>query len=64
MREQRLRLYLKYNINSTKRSISHPAEPQCSYDPTENLILAPDTDPIEKMKNLEKKIGEQWPNWV
>ncbi|KAF9473118.1 hypothetical protein BDN70DRAFT_886160 [Pholiota conissans] len=36
---------------------AHPAEPQCSYDPTENLILAPDTDPIEKMKNLESQIA-------
>jgi hypothetical protein len=58
MREHRLRPYLEYNINSTNRLISHPAEPQCSYDPTENLILAPDTDPIEKMKNLENEISE------
>ena len=38
---------------------SHPTEPQCSYDPTEGLRLAPDTDPIEKIKELEDQICEQ-----
>ena len=36
---------------------SHPPEPQCSYDPVEGLTLAPDTDPLEKMKELEDQIG-------
>jgi hypothetical protein len=35
---------------------SHPAEPQCSYDPVEGLPLAPDTDPLEKIKQLENEI--------
>lgn len=38
--------------------VRHPTEPQCSYDPTEGLRLAPDTDPIEKIKELEDQIGE------
>ncbi|TFK30532.1 hypothetical protein FA15DRAFT_662503 [Coprinopsis marcescibilis] len=35
---------------------AHPTEPQCSYDPVEGLTLAPDTDPIEKIKHLEDQI--------
>jgi len=37
---------------------SHPTEPQCSYDPVEGLTLAPDTDPVEKIKDLENQICE------
>ncbi|KAF9569661.1 hypothetical protein CPC08DRAFT_652540 [Agrocybe pediades] len=37
---------------------AHPTEPQCSYDPVEGLRLAPDTDPVEKIKELEEKIAE------
>jgi len=33
-------------------------EPQCSYDPVEGLKLAPDTDPLEKIKDLEAQIGK------
>jgi len=40
-------------------NFSHPAEPQCSYDPVEGLTLAPDTDPLEKIKQLEDQICEQ-----
>lgn len=36
---------------------AHPTEPQCSYDPVEGLTLAPDTDPIEKIKQLEDQIS-------
>lgn len=36
----------------------HPTEPQCSYDPVEGLTLAPDTDPLEKIKQLEDQICE------
>jgi len=35
---------------------SHPSEPQCSYDPVDGLTLAPDTDPVEKIKQLEDEI--------
>lgn len=35
---------------------SHPSEPQCSYDPVEGLTLAADTDPLEKIKELENQI--------
>ena len=34
----------------------HPPEPQCSYDPVEGLTLAPDTDPVERMRELEDEI--------
>lgn len=37
---------------------AHPAEPQCSYDPVEGLTLAPDTDPVEKIKQLEDQITQ------
>ncbi|KAG2023389.1 nuclear protein [Coprinopsis cinerea AmutBmut pab1-1] len=37
---------------------AHPTEPQCSYDPIEGLTLAPDTDPIEKIKQLEDQITQ------
>jgi hypothetical protein len=40
-----------------RRDSSHPTEPQCSYDPVEGLTLAPDTDPLEKIKELEDQIG-------
>ena len=36
---------------------SHPTEPQCSYDPVEGLPLAPDADPLEKIKELEEQVG-------
>ncbi|KAF5377434.1 hypothetical protein D9615_005321 [Tricholomella constricta] len=36
---------------------AHPSEPQCSYDPVEGLTLAPDTDPLEKIKQLEEQIS-------
>ncbi|KAK7058889.1 hypothetical protein VNI00_001513 [Paramarasmius palmivorus] len=36
---------------------AHPTEPQCSYDPVEGLTLAPDTDPVEKIKQLEEQIS-------
>ncbi|KAL0580368.1 hypothetical protein V5O48_001613 [Marasmius crinis-equi] len=29
---------------------------ECSYDPVEGLTLAPDTDPVEKIKQLEDQI--------
>ena len=41
-----------------KHIFSHPSEPQCSYDPVEGLTLAPDTDPLEKIKELEDQICE------
>jgi hypothetical protein len=37
-------------------SFRHPAEPQCSYDPVEGLTLAPDIDPMERIKQLEEQI--------
>lgn len=37
---------------------AHPTEPQCSYDPVEGLTLAPDTDPLEKIKQLEDQISQ------
>lgn len=39
----------------------HPAEPQCSYDPVEGLTLAPETDPMEKIRLLEEQISMWWP---
>lgn len=38
-------------------SCSHPTEPQCSYDPVEGLPLAPDADPIDKIRELEEQVG-------
>ncbi|KAI9460975.1 hypothetical protein BJY52DRAFT_1360887 [Lactarius psammicola] len=35
----------------------HPTEPQCSYDPVEGLPLAPDADPIEKIRELEEQVA-------
>ncbi|KIM85323.1 hypothetical protein PILCRDRAFT_817327 [Piloderma croceum F 1598] len=35
---------------------AHPTEPQCSYDPVEGLTLAPETDPMEKIRLLEDQI--------
>ncbi|KII93558.1 hypothetical protein PLICRDRAFT_171296 [Plicaturopsis crispa FD-325 SS-3] len=37
---------------------AHPSEPQCSYDPVEGLSLAPDTDPLEKIRLLEEEVSE------
>lgn len=37
---------------------AHPPEPQCSYDPVEGLTLAPDIDPLEKIKQLEDQISQ------
>lgn len=36
--------------------LSHPSEPQCSYDPVDGVVLAPDTDPVEKIRQLEDQI--------
>lgn len=36
---------------------AHPTEPQCSYDPVEGLPLAPDADPLEKIKELEEQVA-------
>lgn len=38
--------------------IRHPSEPQCSYDPVEGLPIAPEVDPIERMRLLEEQICE------
>ncbi|KAG6820117.1 hypothetical protein H0H93_005264 [Arthromyces matolae] len=35
----------------------HPTEPPCSYDPVEGLMLAPEIDPLEKIKQLEEQIS-------
>ncbi|KAF9056260.1 hypothetical protein BJ165DRAFT_1336075 [Panaeolus papilionaceus] len=37
---------------------AHPTEPQCSYDPVEGLTLAPDTDPVERIRELEDQITQ------
>ncbi|KAJ7038108.1 hypothetical protein C8F04DRAFT_1089586 [Mycena alexandri] len=37
---------------------AHPTEPQCSYDPVDGLTLAPDTDPVEKIRQLEAQIAQ------
>ncbi|KAJ7169961.1 hypothetical protein C8R46DRAFT_896723 [Mycena filopes] len=37
---------------------AHPTEPQCSYDPVDGLTLAPDTDPVEKIRQLELQIAQ------
>jgi hypothetical protein len=36
---------------------SHPTEPQCSYDPVEGLPLAADSDPLDKIRELEEQVG-------
>ncbi|KAF5355639.1 hypothetical protein D9756_003845 [Leucocoprinus leucothites] len=36
---------------------AHPTEPQCSYDPVEGLTLAPETDPLEKIRHLEDEVS-------
>jgi len=35
---------------------SHPTVPQCFYDPVEGLTLAPHTNPLDKIKELEGEI--------
>ncbi|KAJ7225441.1 hypothetical protein GGX14DRAFT_420493 [Mycena pura] len=37
---------------------AHPPEPQCFYDPVDGLTLAPDTDPVDKIKQLERQIAQ------
>jgi hypothetical protein len=37
---------------------THPTEPSCMYDPVEGLRLAPNTDPSEKIKDLEDQIAQ------
>ncbi|KAF7966072.1 hypothetical protein HWV62_40230 [Athelia sp. TMB] len=37
---------------------AHPTEPQCSYDPVEGLTLAPETDPMDRIKQLEDQITQ------
>ncbi|KAF8641137.1 hypothetical protein AX17_000779 [Amanita inopinata Kibby_2008] len=37
---------------------AHPLEPQCSYDPVEGLTLAPDIDPVERIRQLEEQISQ------
>jgi hypothetical protein len=34
----------------------HPPEPQCSYDPVDGLPLAPDADPMERIRALEQEL--------
>lgn len=46
-------LYLEHFLSHHR----HPSEPQCSYDPVEGLPLAPDIDPLEKIKDLEEQIS-------
>ncbi|KAI0271381.1 hypothetical protein BC834DRAFT_922196 [Gloeopeniophorella convolvens] len=36
---------------------AHPTEPQCSYDPVDGLPLAPEIDPLDKIKELEEQVG-------
>ncbi|KAJ7293658.1 hypothetical protein C8J57DRAFT_1269605 [Mycena rebaudengoi] len=36
---------------------THPPEPKCDYDPVDGLHLAPDTDPVEKIRQLESQIA-------
>jgi hypothetical protein len=42
---------------------SHPTEPQCSYDPVEGLPLAPDADPLDKIRELEEQVGASHPSY-
>jgi hypothetical protein len=44
-------------LSYSRATSRHPTEPQCSYDPIEGLTLAPDTDPVEKIKQLEDQIS-------
>lgn len=37
---------------------THPAEPQCVYDPVDGLTLSPDTDPLEKIRLLEEEVSK------
>ncbi|KAJ7837528.1 hypothetical protein B0H14DRAFT_2791028 [Mycena olivaceomarginata] len=37
---------------------AHPTTPQCIYDPVDGLRLAPDTDPVEKIRQLENQIAQ------
>ncbi|KAJ7070957.1 hypothetical protein C8F01DRAFT_1108482 [Mycena amicta] len=37
---------------------AHPTEPQCFYDPVDGLTLAPDTDPVDKIRQLERQIAQ------
>ncbi|KAG6337336.1 hypothetical protein ID866_1761 [Astraeus odoratus] len=43
---------------------AHPAEPQCVYDPVDGLTLAPDTDPIEKIRMLEEEVCKPFPEFL
>ncbi|KAI0068336.1 hypothetical protein BV25DRAFT_1793002 [Artomyces pyxidatus] len=38
---------------------AHPTEPQCSYDPVDGLPLAPDVDPLDKIRDLEDLVGHR-----
>ena len=46
-----------HSVHPISNLLRHPTEPTCNYDPVEGLTLAPDTDPIEKIKQLEDQIG-------
>lgn len=37
---------------------AHPVEPQCVYDPVDGLALAPDTNPLEKIRLLEEEVSK------
>ncbi|KAH7911949.1 hypothetical protein BJ138DRAFT_1062114 [Hygrophoropsis aurantiaca] len=37
---------------------AHPTEPQCVYDPVDGLNLAPDIDPLEKIRLLEEEVSK------
>jgi hypothetical protein len=43
-------------IFKTYGQVRHPPEPRCSYDHVEGLSLAPDTDPAERVRELEEEI--------
>ncbi|GJE87629.1 Zn(II)2Cys6 transcription factor [Phanerochaete sordida] len=36
---------------------AHPTEPQCSYDPVDGLPIAPEVDPIDRIRLLEEQIS-------
>ena len=50
-------LFVTLSISVTLTLLhSHPTEPQCFYDPVEGLKLAPHTNPLDKIKELENEI--------
>ncbi|TFY79041.1 hypothetical protein EWM64_g4966 [Hericium alpestre] len=45
-------------LSEEEAGYAHPETPQCSYDRVEGLPLAPDVDPLDKIKDLEEQVAQ------